>query len=409
MYQHTLKKLIVVFACCLGCFVAYGITEASADQEIVYAVVDDLSGPYAANGDENVKATTLALEELDYKVLGRPIRLVKRDTQLKPAVGVRKFREVVEQEKPIFVSSGCSSGVQLAMQPVAKETKTIFWTDGWATPLTTAGTVNRYTFRWSGTDFAVANSALTGFMKKFPNAKSYYAITMDYAWGHSMFEEVAKIIKDSGGTVLGNVLTPIKETDYSGAITKALAAKPDVVIIIQYGSPQIKCARAVHEFGVKDRAKVFIPATGITMLRGIGAEALEGMYVCTQWWYRLENDFSKAFVKKYKAKYNATPSYYAAAKYVEAILNLGAVERSKSTDVGKIICALEGYKYNGPSGSEEIRAFDHQVVHPLFLGVGKSRKQMKEDDDLLEIIGSGMVYRSKEQNPVVWDVKLPCD
>ena len=406
--------LSIVMALAITLFFAlftlfFGLPSATAADEVVFAVVDDLSGPYAASGDENVKATKLALEEVGYKVIGKKIKFVKRDTQLKPAIGVRKFRDVVEQEHPVFVQSGCSSAVQLAMQEVAADTKTLFWTQGWASKLTSAGVVNRYSFRWDSTNFAIAQSSVAGFMKKFPECKTFFCITMDYAWGHDMLKEVEAVIKKLGGKLLGNVLTPIKETDYSTAITKALSAKPDVIILNEYGSPLIKCARAVAEFGAKERAKILIPADGLTMLRGIGSEALQGMYVGTHWWHQVDNQFSKDLVAKFKKKYGVIPSYYVAATYTGALMTLKAMERCGSTDVNKVICALEGYTYDGPTGREEIRAFDHQVVHPFLLGVAKKPGEKKYDDDYLKIIGSGKVYRTYEQNPVKWKLKLPCD
>jgi branched-chain amino acid transport system substrate-binding protein len=389
--------------------VSFGPSSATAADEIVFATVDDLSGPYAATGDEGAKGVELALDEVGWKVLGKKVKFVKRDTQLKPAVGVRKFREVVEQEHPVFVQSGCSSAVQLAMQEVAADTKTLFWTQGWASQLTSAGHVNRYTFRWDSSNYAIANSSVAGFMKLFPKAKTFFSITMDYAWGHDMYEQAKAVVEKLGGKMIGNVLTPIKETDYSSAITQALSAKPDVIMLNLYGAPLIKCARATAEFGAKDRAMVLIPADGLTMLRGIGAEALQGMYVGSHWWHTADNEFSKNFVKNYKKKFGTIPSYFAAACYVGAMQTIKAMERCGSTDVDKVICALEGHKYDGPTGKETIRAFDHQVVHPFLLGLAKKTSEMKYPDDFLTIVGSGEVYRTYEQNPVAWKLKLPCD
>ena len=403
-------KIIVLSVTLFALFtLCFGLSTVSAADEIVFATVDDLSGPYAASGDEGAKAVQLALDEVGWKVLGKKVKFVKRDTQLKPAVGVRKFREVVEQEHPVFVQSGCSSAVQLAMEEVAADTKTLFWTQGWASKLTTAGTVNRYTFRWDSSNFAIANSSVAGFMKLFPNAKTFFSITMDYAWGTDMYTEAKAVVEKMGGKMIGNVYTPIKESDYSGAITKALSAKPDVIMLNQYGSPLIKSARATAEFGAKERAKVLIPADGLTMLRGIGSEALGGMYVGSHWWHTADNAFSKSFVERYQKKYGAIPSYYAAANYVGAIQTIKAMERCGSTDVNKVICALEGHKYDGPTGKETIRAFDHQVVHPFLLGLAKQPGEKKYKDDYLKIIGSGEVYRTYKQNPVVWKLKLPCD
>jgi branched-chain amino acid transport system substrate-binding protein len=399
-------SLLLLAALCLG----GPVTPALAEDEVVFATVDDLSGPYAESGDEGVKAVLLALEDYNYKILGKKIRYVKRDTQLKPAIGVRKFRELVDQEKNVvFVQSGCSSAVQLAMQQVAKDTKTLFWTQGWDSTLTSAGVVNRYTFRWDSPNYAIANSSVAGFMQKFPDAKTYFSITMDYAWGHDMYKQFEAVVKRLGGKVLGNVLTPINESDYSSSITQALSAKPDVVVLNLYGAPLIKCGRAVAEFGVKDRAKVLIPADGLTMLRGIGAEALQGMYVGTHWWHTADTEFSKKLTARFKAKYNVIPSYYVAANYVGALMTLQAMERCGSTKAEDVICALEGWKYDGPSGKEEIRAFDHQVVHPFLLGYAKKPSEMKYKDDYLDIIASASVYRTYEQNPVKWELKLPCD
>lgn len=399
----SVGMLCTLFTLCIG------VSSAKAADEIVFAEVDDLSGPYAATGEEGVKGTELALDDVGWKVLGKKVTLVKRDTQLKPAVGVRKFREVVEQQHPVFVQSGCSSAVQLAMQEVAADTKTLFWTQGWSSKLTSAGTVNRYTFRWDSSNYAIAQSSVAGFMKAFPKAKTFFSITMDYAWGTDMYKEAKAVVEKNGGKMIGNVLTPIKETDYSTAITQALSAKPDVVMLNLYGAPLIKCARATAEFGAKDRALVLIPADGLTMLRGIGSEALGGMYVGSHWWHTADNAFSKAFVAKFKKKYGAVPSYFAAACYVGASQTIRAMERCGSTDVNKVICALEGHKYQGPTGQEVIRAFDHQVVHPFLLGLGKMPDQKKNPDDYLKIIGSGKVYRTYKQNPVVWKLKLPCD
>jgi branched-chain amino acid transport system substrate-binding protein len=412
MERKTCRPIVTVLSVTLffTLFTLFvSLPNAIAADEIVFAVVDDLSGPYAASGDENVKAVQLALDDVGWKVLGKKVKFVKRDTQLKPAVGVRKFREVVEQEHPVFVQSGCSSAVQLAMEEVAADTKTLFWTQGWSSKLTSAGTVNRYTFRWDSSNYAIAQSSVAGFMKKFPNAKTFFSITMDYAWGTDMYKEAKAVVEKLGGKMIGNVLTPIKESDYSGAVTKALSAKPDVIMLNLYGAPLIKCARAVAEFGAKERAKILIPADGLTMLRGIGAEALQGMYVGSHWYHTADNDFSRTLVKKFKKKYGVIPSFYVAANYVGAMETIKAMERAGSTDVNKVICALEGRKYDGPTGKETIRAFDHQVTHPFLLGLAKKPGDMKYKDDYLKIIGSGEVYRTYKQNPVKWKLKLPCD
>lgn len=382
---------------------------AIAADEVVFAFIDDLSGPSADVGEDGRKGFLLALDEVGYKVLGKKIKTVIRDTELKADVGVRRFREVVEQERPVMVAGGCNTGVQLAMMMVAKETKTLFWSQGWGDAITDAGSVNRYVFRWDGTDYARANSPVIAFIKLFPEAKTFYHITSDYVWGRGLYEVGKQAIEKQGRKVVGNILTPLREEDYSGAVTKALESKADVVVLNVFGAPLHKVARTVHEFGLKKNSKVLMPGGGLTMFRGIGSEALEGMYAGLDWWHKLDNEFSKKFTSNFKKKYNTLPSFYAVCHYVSTLVTIEVMEKVKSTDVNKVICGLEGYKYDGPTGREEIRAFDHQVPHPLFLAIGKSPKEKEYDDDYVKILSSATVYKTYEQNPVVWDVKLPCD
>ncbi len=412
MWQMVQKSIISAGISVLFLIMTFTFIErpsAIAADEVVFAFIDDLSGPSSDVGEDGRKGIVLALEHVGYKVLGKKIKLVVRDTELKADVGVRRFREVVEQERPVMVAGGCNTGVQLAMMQVAKETKTLFWSQGFGDAITAAGSVNRYVFRWDSTDYARANCALTGFLEKFPKAKTFFCITSDYVWGRGLFDMVKENVEKRGGKIVGNILTPLNETDYSGAVTKAIEAKPDVIVLNHFGAPLHKVARTAHEFGAKKYSKVLLPADGLTMLRGIGSEALEGMYVGLDWWHRLDNDFSRQFTAKFRKKYNMVPSFYAMCHYVSTVVTVKAMETVKSTDVNKVICALEGYKYDGPTGKEEIQAFDHQVPHRLYLGVGKSPKKKEYDDDYVEIIGSAAVYKTYEQNPVVWDLKLPCD
>jgi len=379
---------------------AWGSAVSETSKAPVYwAVVDDLSGPYSADGTDGVRGVTLALEDHGMTILGHPIKLVTRDTELRPAVGVRRMREVINKYHPICLHSGASSAVQLAMTEVAKDQKTLFWTGGWDSRLTgEAG--HRYVFSWNASNFAIASSSVAGFLKLFPDVKTAYHITADYAWGYDMEEKDNMIFKKRGVKVLGHTLTPLGGTDYSAHITKALAAKPDVIVLNVYGNDLMNCAKQAAEFGAKEKCKILIPGDGLTMLRGIGAKALEGMYAGTHWWWKNPNDWSKNFTAKWLDKYGMTPSYYCPCQYTVTSVTLNAMEKAGSTDPKDVIPILEGMTYDGPSGKETIRAWDHQVTHPFLLGVGKKPEDMTHPDDFLEIVSSAAVYRSHEENPV---------
>ncbi len=392
---------IVVIVVIIGGVAAYLATApapaptppAKPKETLYVAVVDDMSGPYAASGQECYRGVMLALEEYNYTVLGHPIKLIQRDTELKPAVGVRKMREVCDKYGPylIMVHSGCSSAVQLAMTEVAKEKKVLFWTEGWDTRLT-GESGHRYAFRWDAPNWARASSAVAAFLDKFPEVKTAYFITADYAWGYDMEEKCRMILDQRNVTVLGSTLTKLGETDYSPAISKALATKPDVIIVNLYGTDLMNCIRQLHAYGAKEVTKILSPGDGLTMLRGIGAEALEGVYVGNDWWWKIDTPFTKEFVPKFMDRFGAVPSYYAASHYITTLLTLKAVEKAGTWKPQKVIPILEGMEYEGPTGKEYVRAEDHQCIHIYYLLVGKSPEKMTHPDDYVDVVGGAKVY-----------------
>ena len=80
-----------------------GEGSARAAETVYLACIDDFSGAYAYSGKVYLQGVKLALKDAKYTVLGKKIELITRDTELKPPVGVKKLREVVEKYQPFFV------------------------------------------------------------------------------------------------------------------------------------------------------------------------------------------------------------------------------------------------------------------------------------------------------------------
>ncbi len=48
-------------------------------------------------------------------------------------------------------------------------------------------------------------------------------------------------------------------------------------------------------------------------------------------------------------------------------MSVRAVSKGSTTDVSKMIAALEGWSFTGPKGQMEIRASDHAMLQPMYL------------------------------------------
>lgn len=374
------------------------------EKEFVWAIVDDFSGPYAATGDEGYKATVLFLEERGYKIGPYKVKLITRDTELKPAVGVRRLQETIAEFHPMVVSSGNSSAVQLAMADIIGKTKgPIFWTDGWDTRLT-GSQGNRYTFRWATPNYTIARSSLSGFLDKFPEVKKVIQVQLDYAWGYDMAENVEAVLKARGIQLLKTQLVPVTATDTSVFMTEAKESGADAYIIGLYGKLFGIGLRQAHEFGLKKTMKVFSITGTLNMLRGIGSDALEGMYLADHWNHAMSNEWSKQFVEKYKKKYNIIPGDYAATKYHELQLMERVIKETGSSDPKVLIPALEKLgEFDGPTGKESLAGWQHQIIHDFLLLRGKAPNEKKYEDDYVEVIGAGRIFPKQGEKDFEFD------
>jgi branched-chain amino acid transport system substrate-binding protein len=275
---------------------------------------------------------------------------------------------------------------------IGKTKGTIFWTDGWDTRLT-GSQGNRYTFRWASPNYTIARASLSAFLDKNPNVKKVITLMLDYAWGYDMYENAEAILKERKVQIIKNNYIPVTATDASVFMTEAKQSGADAYIMGLYGKLFGIGLRQAHEFGLKSTMKVFSTTGTLNMIRGVGCEALDGMWLGDHWNHSTANDWTKSFVEKYKKKWGVTPGDFAAAKYLELELSAKVLAETKSADPKVIIPALEKLgEFQGPTGKERMAGWNHQIEHEFLLLKGKPCAEKKYDDDLVSVVGGGMIY-----------------
>ena len=122
---------------------------------------------------------------------------------------------------------------------------------------------------------------------------------------------------------------------------------------------------------MSDAVKVWIPtATDTAILRALGAGAPEGMMGTSDYlFFHPDTPANREFVKDFQDAYGKHPSFCGFHGYITAHFIAEAFRKAGSLDKEKFIDALEGLKIESPVGEIEMRACDHQVVLPIFMGV----------------------------------------
>ncbi len=345
-----------------------------------------LSGVYAEVGRDQDRGGRLALEEFGGKVRGREVEYIAVDDENNPGTAARKIQSLIETKGLRYIAGAASSSIGLAVSQVAGQRKSMYWTSVGADDITGAK-CNKYTFRWSLPTYGAARGSVPGVAQKNPGARRWYTLTPAYVFGDSLLKNEVEVFKQLGLEHIGNASHPLGEREFSGHITKILAAKADVVVANNFAGDTVQFLKQAREFGLTKQAKVLVVwGGGLSEFKAIGADTLDGVYVGTQFWHDIAVPLVKDVSEKYRKKYNESISYVSMSSYIMVRLILEAIERAKSDDLNATVPALEGWEYNGPTGKETVRALDHQVVKAYFLLRGKKRSDMRDPDDFFETV-----------------------
>jgi branched-chain amino acid transport system substrate-binding protein len=138
-------------------------------------------------------------------------------------------------------------------------------------------------------------------------------------------------------------------------------------------------------------------ASGLEQFESLGADLCEGIYFGAQYWHTADSPLSRDLVKRTNAKFKENPNYSLAGSYICTKLLIDGIIKAGSVDQKAVIAALEGMKYQGLTGEEEVRKADHQVIKSYYLLKGKAKAKMQNKDDFMEVLSSGKSFLAVDQ------------
>lgn len=350
-----------------------------------------MSGPFAANGKYADLGMKLAVEQYG-KVLGQPLAYTVLDTEGKPATAVRRVQEIAQQKNARFFAGGILSSEALAMGKEVQKASGIFITTAGADEIT-GKDCNDATFRWSVPTYGAIEQTVRPLIQMLPKAKRWYTITPQYVFGDGLLSAAKAIFKEKGIEHVGNSYHSLNEKEFSGYLTNAVAAKPDVLLIPNFGSQSSDTLRQAVSFGMKNNCTILLAwASGLEQFESLGADLCEGVYFGAQYWHAIDSPLNRDLVKRSNAAFKANPNYSLAGSYICTKILLDGIVKAGNVDPKKVVAALEGMKYDGLTGPEEVRKGDHQVLKNYYLLKGKAKNKMKNADDYADIVSSGQSF-----------------
>ena len=366
------------------------------------------TGPYAAEGLDELRAQQLAVEHLNGEgdggmlstfsskvlkgngILGKKVEYVTGDTQTKSDAARAAARSMIEKDGVVMINGGSSSGVAVAVQGLCQEAGIIFMAGLTHSNDTTGKDRKANGFRHFFNAY-MSGAALAPVLKNaYGSERRAYHLTADYTWGWTQQESLAKATEDIGWETVNNVLTPVGAGDFSSYITPVLQSGADVLILNHYGGDMVNSLTQAVQFGLRDKMvngkqfEIVVPLYSELMAEGAG-ENIKGVFGSMNWNWQLQDEGTKAFVKSFGEKYGRPPSNSAQTCYVQTLLYADACERAGTFNPCGVAEALEGFEFDGLGiGPTLYRKEDHQCFKDVL--VMKGKENPTNQYDTLEIV-----------------------
>ncbi|WP_326537006.1 ABC transporter substrate-binding protein [Pseudorhodoferax sp.] len=347
--------------------------------------VTDMSGPYSdLDGAGGLSAIRMAVEDFGGKVLGRPIEVLSSDHQNKADIAANKARQWWDQDRVELVIGGSNSSASLAISTLSKEKKKVFISAGAGADSLTEEACQPYMVRYTYSTSAQARGTANALTSQ--GEKSWYFVTADYAFGHSLEAASINVVKNAGGSVKGNVRHPLNASDFSSYLLQAQASGAQVIGLANGGTDLITSIKTAKEFGIGNKARLAGLMVFITDIHALGLDTTAGMYLTDGWYWDL-NAQSRAFANRYFERNKKMPTTFQAGDYSATMTYLKAVQAAQSTDADKVMAALKSLKIDDMFAKGYIRA-DGAMVHDMYLMQVKKRSESQRPWDYYRTVAT---------------------
>ena len=288
-------RVLLALISALGA-VSLGVPGAVAqisDGVVRIGVLNDQSGLYAdLGGPGSVVAARMAVEDAGGTVLGKPVEIIFADHQNKADIGVAIARRWFETGNVDMAMGFDNSAVALAVEQLAAERNRIAIAGAVGSTAFTGKACTPTEAAWVHDSYALTTSLAKSIVAE--GRDTWFFITVDYAFGHSLEVDATSAVQAAGGKVLGSVRHPLNTSDFSSYLLQAQASGAKVVAFANSGGDMINAIKQANEFGLTKKQTVVSLLVFISDVHSMELQAAQGLkFVTAFYWDR--NDETRAW------------------------------------------------------------------------------------------------------------------
>ncbi len=331
------------------------------------------SGVYSSLGEHEWNGYILFFEQHGMKIAGRPLVLLKEDSEGNPQAALRKVRKLVEQDQADIVTGGMSSAAAYAIKDyIARSKKRIYVLAGGAAGgVFTKKNYSPYAFR---VNFSLWQPQFVfGQWAVKRNYRRLFVIGTDYALGRESAQYFKEGWKAAGGPdPVGEIYPPLNTSDFASYLTQIKQAEPDAVHAIFAGADAARFVPQFDKFGLKKSATLL--AYGWLIDEDLfpvqGDSAVGNVWASNVWALGLDTPENRKFVDDYKKRFpGSSPTsdtmngYIAAQAIYEAVTKVGG----DVSDLDKFSKAMQSVQFISPRGPFRFDPETNNVITNVYI------------------------------------------
>jgi branched-chain amino acid transport system substrate-binding protein len=356
-----------------------------SDDVVKIGVLTDMNGPAASStGPGSLTAAQMAVDDFGGSVLGKPIRVIVGDHQDKPDVGASIARRWYDTEQVDLIVDVPVSAVGLAVQNIASEKKRLFIAAATGTADFHGKFCSPYAVQWVFDTRALAVGTAQEVVKR--GGDSWFFLTDDYAFGHSLERDASSVIVKNGGKVLGSVRLPFATSDVSSFILQAQASKAKIIGVAGGPPNNQNEIKSAGEFGlIKGGQQMAGLLALITDIDALGLQTAQGLLLTTSFYWDMD-DKTRQWSKRYFDKMKRMPTMWQAGVYSSVTNYLNAIKESGTDDPLKVTAKMREKPIEDFFARNGRLREDNLMVHDLMLAQVKKPEESKYPWDYYNVL-----------------------
>jgi branched-chain amino acid transport system substrate-binding protein len=367
-----------------------GGTSAGAqvsDDVVRVGVLNDQSGLYAdLGGPGSVVAARMAVEDAGGAVLGKPVEIAVADHQNKADIGAAIARRWFDAEKVDMAIGFDNSSVALAVEQLAAEHNRIAIAGAVGSTAFTGKACTPTEASWLYDSYALTTSLARSVVAE--GRDTWFFVTVDYAFGHSLEADATAAVQAAGGKALGGVRHPLNTADFSSYLLQAQASGAKVVALANGGGDMINAIKQAGEFGLTRGGQTVVSLlVFISDVHSMGLQTAQGLKFATAFYWDRDEE-SRAWSKRFLVRHGKMPTMAQAAVYSAIHHYLKAIDAAGTDEAKAVMAKMREIPVNDFYARNARLREDGRLVHDMYFAEVKKPSESKEPWDDYKILGA---------------------